>query len=298
MISLDFRRAVRGLTVPALVGLSVLAVDADRAEAATAGTFTFDLYIVADQTAPDAAGMVTTTSVYELDNFNGNFKATTVTRVDDFTYDIGTGLEVESFFRGSNTDGPREGPLIIDQGEIETLTNEYLESEAGTLGDGGDADGRIDFGRNKSVTFDLGDGLTSFYLYDMNAYNDFQLLWCPTATCDISTQLLFSGVANLTALTDTGEFWVGEGGDSSVFDQMLIFNFNTTVTGFLKVVENDLRGREDRPFTGSDRLQADYIGGLSAAPPPQPSEVPLPAGLPLLASGLGLIFWTQRRRAA
>ena len=275
--------------------LSAVALLAMPAERALAATTTYDLFIIADQTV-NGDGTATTTSVYELEGMftNINRVATSISSSNDFTYDLGTGLDVEGFNRGRLLGG-YEPPLLIDEGEIDTLTNAYLEAESQTLDGGANYDQRIDFGRNTSVIFDLGTtGITDFIIADLGAYNDFTLRLCDVSDCSGTNELLFRGLTSNTrdALVATGEFGVGSG--VTAIDQVLYFSFDAPVTGYLQVVENDSRGLSGA-FAGSARLQADYVGGVSLAEPP--SEVPLPSGLPLMAGGFGLLLWLRRRAA-
>ena len=288
-----FQNRIAGIlrrTIPAAVLLFGAAALPQAAKAVS-----FDIFLIADHTTPSSSSSaplnVTTQGAYRLYNLNGKNKAGSIELVDDFSFGINAPLTFNSKF----DDDPAKP---TDPGEAGAGTAAYVNSQISSWDNSNisgttiDDDEQVDFGRNASITFNsVAGGFTDLIISDLGGLNPFDLSLCPTALCDTATQLfggLKTGVRN--TLVNSGLFATSDTGIDSNQDQTWLFRFETAVTDFVRLLENDNRGI----FTGA-RLQADFIGSNASSTTPSP--VPGPAGLPLLASGLVLMGWTLRRKA-
>ncbi|MEL6959392.1 MAG: hypothetical protein AAGL89_10620 [Pseudomonadota bacterium] len=267
-----------------------------------ANAATFELFLIADHTTPvqtaNALLEVTTQTVYQLGNFNNNDKARSIELVDNFTFGIDTALTVNSF---TNPDPAQPTDAGEPGGGTAYMTSEVATwDNSGIAGTTPAADDQIDFGRNAPVLFNsVSGGFTDLVISDLGGLNPFALSLCSDATCDPSTSTvtqLFAGFSstltqNIIGLSD---FSATDDPNDGGQDQTWLFRFDSPITSLVEILEFDNRN----VFLG-ERLQADFVGagGLTTTPP-TPSPVPLPAGLPLLLSGLAVAGWVSRRRAS
>lgn len=304
------RVGTRTLSMPTVAFLACAAITEKPAEAASV-----DIFLIAEHTVPSSATgaplSVTTSTVYQLSDLNSNFRARQATLVNNFTFGIDAALTFSSL--NDPNSGPSSGapdePWKTDQNGVDADgttplyepgagTASYIDSEISTWDNSGipgttvDADEQIDFGRGSSVVFNqvIG-GFTDLVISDLDALNPFELRLCGDAACSL-VETVFAGFnGTLTSfLLGLDVFAASDTGVASEMDQTWLFRFSDPITDFVRVTEFDNRN----VFTGA-RLQADFIGvgGTTATTP-----VPGPAGLPLLASGLGLLAWTLRRKKA
>lgn len=276
------------LSVPMMALLACAGATVKSVEAASV-----DIFLIAEQTAPSSSTgspfSVTTSTVYQLGGLNSNSRATTAALVDNFTFNVGTALTYNSH---ENPDPAQPS----DPGEAGAGTASYVNFEMSTWDNAGiagstiDASEQIDFGRNASVTFNsVVGGFTDLIIADLGGLNPFDLSLCSDASCSV-VETVFAGFSRslTTFLTGLNVFAASDTGVASEMDQTWLFRFSDPIFDFVRVLEFDNR----KVFTGA-RLQADFIG---IGTPSSTTPVPGPAGLPLLASGLGLLAWALRRR--
>lgn len=272
------------LLVPAALG-ALAAAEPRAAEAATV-----DIFLIAGQSSPASASNapfgLTTTSVYQLGNLNGNLVATTATLVDNFSFNVGSALTYASHSLG-----------LIDAGETGAGTGPLVNSEVGTWDDvgiagSGGVDKNLNLGRHASVVFSsVAGGFADLIMGESGALTPFNLSLCPDAVCS-SIEGVFRGFSRglRNSLLATSQFAVEASDDASKMDQAFLFRFSEPIFDYVRVTE--FGNRNEFPT----RLAVDYIGvGGSSAPI---SPVPGPAGLPLLATGLGLLGWARRHTKA
>jgi hypothetical protein len=280
-------RSGLGMLVPA-VALSLCALSAPR----SADALTVDVFLIASQSSPAVATTapltVTTTKVFQL-NLNNNQRATGYTEVNNFSFDIAAPLT----FNNQVNPSPNN---INDMGEPGAGTAARFNSEVSTWDDVGvvsdgspDADRNIDFGRNSSVIFNpFAGGFTDLVIAEDAGLTEFDLHLCPDAACT-SMQRIFNGInfSTSNALAALPEFLLDDSSTASEMDQAFLFRFSESIFDYVRVTEDD-----DRNIYKGARLEVDFIG-VNA-----PASVPVPAGLPLLLTGFGLLGWASRRKKA
>ena len=254
-----------------------------------AEALTYEIFLIATHSAPAPSTMapfsIDTTSVYLLDDLNSSQGARRATQVDNFSFDIDSAL---TFNNG----------VSIDPTEPAASVNSYIDSEVATWdnvnisGTGPSSpDEQIDFGRNAPAIFNpAANGFTDLVIAELGGFNPFELGLCSDAVCGTYNRI-FSGINSglRNSLFDLPDFAINESDVESELDQTWLFRFSEPVFDYVRVLEFD-----NRNFFTNNRLQVDFIGtggGVSS-----PSPVPLPTGLPLMASGLGFLAWRLRRK--
>lgn len=285
-----------------IASLSAVALAFALAMPNAANAVSVDIFLIADHTTP-ASGTsgpfsVTTNTVYQLSDLNSGFRARQATLVNNFSFNIDNALSFAAL------DDPSAGPssgapgaaFLTDQNEIGAGTAAYVNSEISTWDNAGipgstiASNEQLDFGRNSLVTFNpVAGGFTDLVLTDLGGLNPFDLRICSDVLCT-TEERIFSGFNRglQDDLVANSSFAASDTGVASETDQTWLFRFHNTVTDFLRITEFDDRS----VFTGA-RLQLDFAGtgGGSTITP-----VPGPAGLPLFASGLGLLAFSLRRK--
>lgn len=275
----------------------------------TADAVSFDLFLIAEHTDPTSSTAdlsVTTERVFQLTGYGSESKrrATGVTEVTDFTFDINQALSYASRNDPATGPGGTSDPWLTDQGEngasatASGATEAYINSQVSTWENSGisgttvDADEQLDLGRASRVTFDaVSGGFSDLVIADLGGFNDFNLSICPDAICSSITQI-FGGMKKQVRnfLVGTGLFSTADTSVEANQDQLWLFRFTDPMKDYVSLIEDDHRGT----FSGA-RMQADFVG-VKAASTTSPSPVPGPAGLPLLASGFVLLGWARLRK--
>ena len=276
-----------------------------------------EVFLIAEHTAPTpsttAPLSITTQTAYKL-GLNGRLRGNSFQIVNNFTIDVDAAMTFnnEDYVFGS----PRDLTDLNDQGEPTrvdafSLNPALVDAEIGTWdnvntrspGYTFDASEQLDFGRNAPAIFNpVQGGFTELVVAELGGLNPFDLYTCDTANCQdpngggFNGQKIFGGLTDNTAeaLFATPHFADPDNTPGEI-DQTWFFRFDAPITGFLAIVENDKRG-----VFNNTRLQIDFLGagGIPSSPDPNdPPAVPLPAGLPLLVGGLGLLGFVKRRRA-
>ncbi|MEM7075641.1 MAG: VPLPA-CTERM sorting domain-containing protein [Pseudomonadota bacterium] len=274
-----FGRLTQSLTVAA-----ALAAGLGGTHGASAATLDLDVFLIAAQTAPTNGTAppftVASSTVYQL-GLDASHVATTATAVDPFNFDVTGALDYASSAGSLN---PLEAGLIP--------VADRVNSEAGTWNDVGvtndgtpDADKNVDFGTGASVTFSgLTDGFIELIIAEDAALDPFNLSLCGASGCET----VFDGFSSslVAALGIKPEFSLTDSDNANEMDQAFLFRFSHSIFDDVKITESG--------NFGDARLEVDFVGiGVS----PSPSVVPVPAGLPLILTGLGAFAWMRRRHA-
>lgn len=273
-VSKASKRLFMSLAMSSTVGLG----------AAHAATLDFDVFLIANQSAPTEASVpqftVSTTSVYKL-GLNADNWATSATKIDNFDF-----IVKESLSHSNNSSGINSGESLAP-GES---AGDRINSETGTWDDVGivsegapDAPKNTDFGNDSWVVFNgLDEGLTDLIIAEDAGLDPFKLYTCPaTGKCEIAFMGLSRSLVNELGALD--EFSLKDTSDPENMDQAFLFRFSKPVFDRFAIQETY------NPDHYSSYLEVDFVGAGHAA------VVPVPAGLPLLATGLGIFAFVTRR---
>ena len=259
--------------------LALVAIAPARSEAVTVT----DAFLFSDWTAPTNVSnppfAFTPIDGVKL-TLNGSGVATSFADVNaEGPFDIDPAL---TYQKHTGTVNPGEGfaQTAVSMGP-------RVNSEVGTLDDvgifneGTDEALNVDFNNNSTVTFALpAEGITRLMVAEDAGLDPFKLELCSDAACTTPVTL-FNG---LNAATRTGVLARADfdscDGIGCAIDQVYIFVFDSTATGFLRVSESDNFGQAT--------LEIDFIGG--AIPQGPPPVIPEPASLLLFGlGGLGAV---------
>lgn len=167
---------------------------------------------------------------------------------------------------------------VINNGEAGGTTAAHVDSEVGTLDDvgleeeGSDALLNLDFGNDATVTFAAPDlGLFTLLLGEDAGLDVFKLEHCATADC-AAPVTLFNGMTAATKAGILGRPDFGSNDTAPDIDQLHFFLFSEPLFGFVRISETT--------NFGGTKLEVDFLGGSSVAPP-----IPEPASM--LLFGLG-----------
>ena len=136
------------------------------------------------------------------------------------------------------------------------------------------------------------EGFTDLIIADLGGVNPFQLSLCATPGC-ANPDLIFGGFGNsapspLAPQIHALPSFATTDGVAGAMDQVWLFRFDETITQSVQIREND-----DRLVYTGDRMQVDYFGAVPAS---SLTPIPVPASLPLMASGIVLLGWAMRRK--
>ena len=275
------------LSVPGLALIAFASISPNAVVAAT-----YNIFLIATHTAPapstTAAFSVDTTKVYQLGDLNSGLGATSITEVDNFSFDVDAPLTFNNGVSLNPGESGGDAASYINS-EISTWDNVNIPSSGLSV-----ATEQLDFGRNSQAIFNpAANGFTDLVIAELGGFNPFEVALCEDALCSTYNRI-FSGINSdlRGALFGVGnlfpEFVINDSDVQSEMDQTWLFRFNEPIFDYVSVLEFD-----NRSFYTNERLEVDFIGtggGVTTSP------VPLPTGLPLMASGLGFLAWTMRRK--
>ena len=205
----------------------------------------------------------------------GPFSINNTVAYDSHTLNINVG---EGFAQTAVSMGPRVNS------EIGTL------DDVGFIDEGGDAELNVDFSDSGStVTFALpAQGIDRLMIAEDAGLDAFKLDLCSDAACT-TPKTLFDGMDDPTrdGILARADFDVCDFSTECAIDQVYLFVFDSSATGFIRISETGNFGTPEESAT----LEIDFIG--NAVPR---SVVPEPASVLLLGfGGLGALGLTKPR---
>lgn len=270
------------------LGLAGLVTAASlTATSAHAAPILSQVFLIADQTDPSNNAVpeftVKTTSVYELFLNEWGVADSFEKVTENFDFVVKNALT----YKNSAADS------YINAGEdyAESFADR-VNSELGTWDDMGivtegeiDADENTDFGDDDWLVLNGPDGgFTDLIIAEDAGLDAFKLFLCPDGANGCNK--VFNGIdwQVRNDLVDTGEFSKSDTSDETNMDQAFVFRFTETVYDHIGIME--------KWNPGGEKLEVDFVGTGHIAP------VPVPAGLPLVLTGLGAFAWLRQRRKA
>ncbi|MEM9583033.1 MAG: hypothetical protein AAGA08_07945 [Pseudomonadota bacterium] len=256
-----------------------------------------DVFLIADQTTPSSnengSLEFTTNSVFQLGLDADTRMADSQEVVDNFNVTLGPALTYNShtgnFNQASNEGADTEAREAMARANSEIGTWD----DVGIVDEGTDAARNIDYGSSARIEYnEIDGGFFDLIIAEDGGLDPFKLSLCDGDDCsEGSLTTVFDGFT-----ASMRDFFLGldtfaalDSDVESEMDQAFLFRFDENVTDHLRI---DYSGEFSiGSGRGTTKLEIDFAGAALITP------VPLPAGMLLLLSGLGLFGTIHLRKS-